>query len=87
MNLLTPAALEAAAEALYESRMALIVTQGRWASVPPIIQDEWKRDAAAAFNAAIAKLIEDGQAKKGKFLNDASEPAFWDDGIFIKGEP
>ena len=62
MNLLTPTVLEAAAEALYESRMALIVTQGRWASVPPIIQDEWKRDAAAAFNAAIAKLIEEGRA-------------------------
>lgn len=87
MNILTPAALEAAAEALYESRMALIVTQGRWASVPPIIQDEWKRDAAAAFNAAIARLIEEGRAKKGRFLNEATEPTIWDNGIFIKGEP
>lgn len=86
MNILTPTVLEAAAEALYESRMALIVTQGRWASVPSIIQDEWKRDAAAAFNAAIDRLIKEGRAHKLQTIEDRrpfSIPAI----IIEMGEP
>ncbi len=64
MNLLTPAALEAAAKDLQElyTKRNGYRNPRPWGEIHEAIREVYREDARAAFNAIIAKLIAEGRA-------------------------